>query len=187
MVSELIIAKTTGKPAFGISRGIRDDKGALLGIVFAAVIPEKLDARLAVERSKGGGFAIVDNKGMLVYRYPAIKATWEERNWLKLYPNLKKYSREKKLPTQLYAPFEGKTPVGRLHTCFLHRLGRDVPGKKGRGRNQADYRLHCQERLLFLFVSLAAFFIALAVSRKITNPVTALHAHALALGHGRGA
>ena len=38
--------------------------------------------------------------------------------------------------------------------------------------------------LLFLSVSLAAFFIALAVSRKITNPVKALRAHALALGRG---
>ena len=87
MVSELIIAKTTGEPVFGISRGIRDGKGALLGIVVAAIIPEKLDAGLAVERSKGGGHALVDNKGMLVYRYPAINATWEERNWLKRIPN----------------------------------------------------------------------------------------------------
>ncbi|MGZ3597749.1 MAG: sensor histidine kinase, partial [Syntrophales bacterium] len=38
--------------------------------------------------------------------------------------------------------------------------------------------------LLFLFVSFAAFFIALAVSRKITSPVAALRSHALALGHG---
>ncbi|MGE5856328.1 MAG: PAS domain S-box protein, partial [Syntrophaceae bacterium] len=38
--------------------------------------------------------------------------------------------------------------------------------------------------LLFLSVSLAAFFIALAVSRKITNPVRTLRARALALGRG---
>ena len=90
MISELIIAKTTGEPVFGISRGIRDGKGALLGIIFAAITPEKLEARLAVERRKGGGYAIVDNKGMLVYRYPAINATWEERNWLRQYPRLEK-------------------------------------------------------------------------------------------------
>ena len=38
MISELMIAKTTGKPVFGISRGIRNGKGALLGIVFAVII-----------------------------------------------------------------------------------------------------------------------------------------------------
>jgi len=38
--------------------------------------------------------------------------------------------------------------------------------------------------LLFLFISFAAFFIALAFSRKITRPIAALHTHALALGQG---
>ncbi|MGZ6275332.1 MAG: PDC sensor domain-containing protein, partial [Syntrophales bacterium] len=60
MISELVIAKTTGEPVFGISRGIRDGKGALLGIVFAAIVPEKLEARIAVERRKGAGFAVID-------------------------------------------------------------------------------------------------------------------------------
>ena len=42
MVSELIIAKTTGELVFGISRGIRDGKGALLGVVFAAIDSRKI-------------------------------------------------------------------------------------------------------------------------------------------------
>ena len=108
MVSELVLAKTTGEPVFAISRGIRDSKGALLGIVAAVVIPEKLDARLAVERSKGGGYALVDNKGMMVYRYPAIKATWEERNWLKPYPEFGEALKGKEIATTVYAPYEGK-------------------------------------------------------------------------------
>jgi hypothetical protein len=39
-VGELVLARTTGKPVFGISRGIRDEKGTLLGVVVATVIPE---------------------------------------------------------------------------------------------------------------------------------------------------
>ena len=54
-VGELVLARTTGDPVFGISRGIRDDKGTLLGVVVTTVIPEKLDTLLAVERGKGGG------------------------------------------------------------------------------------------------------------------------------------
>ena len=118
-VSELVISRATGKPVFGISRGIRDEKGTLLGVVVAMIIPEHLDARLAVERGKGGGLALVDRKGMLVYRYPAIEATWEERNWLKQYPEFEEVS-GKEITATVYAPFEGKnrlvgfTPVSSI-------------------------------------------------------------------------
>ena len=39
-VSELVISRATGKPVFGISRGIRDEKGTLLGVVVAMIIPD---------------------------------------------------------------------------------------------------------------------------------------------------
>ncbi|HVO68213.1 MAG TPA: ATP-binding protein [Syntrophales bacterium] len=184
MVSELIIAKTTGEAVFGISRGIRNGKGALLGIVFAAIIPEKLDARLAVERSKGGGYAIVDNKGMLVYRYPAISATWEERNWLKQYPEFEEALKGKEIATTVYAPFEGKnrlvgfTPVSSIGWAAS-------AGKKEEDVTWPILISIGKSALLFLSVLIAAFLVALAVSRKITSPVTELRAHALALGHGK--
>ena len=183
MVGELVIAKSTGEPVFGISRGIRDGKGTLLGIVFASIIPEKLDAQLAVERSKGGGYAIVDNKGMLVYRYPAIEATWEERNWLKPYPEFGEALKGKEIATTVYAPYEGKnrlvgfTPISSVGwAASAGKREEDVTGPilSSIGKNA----------LLFLFFSFAAFFVALAVSRKIASPVTALRNHALALGHG---
>ncbi len=184
MVSELIIARTTGKPTFGISRGIRDDKGALLGIVFAAINPDKLDDRLAVERGKGGGFALVDNKGMLVYRYPAIEATWEERNWLKQFPVLAKILKGEEISDSTdYARFEGKTRTAAVTP--VSSIGWAVSA----GRREEDVTRPiiisiAKSAFLFLFVLLAGFFISLAVSRKITNPVMALRTHALALGQG---
>jgi len=184
MISELVIAKTTGEPVFGIARGMRDGKGALLGIIFAAIAPERLEARLGVERRKGGGYAIVDNKGMLVYRYPAISATWEERNWLRQYPRLEKVLKGEEVADRaVYAPYEGKmrltaaTPVTSIGWAVTAATREeDVTGP--------ILNSIAKSALLFLSVSLAAFLVALAVSRKITSPVSALRSHALAFGQG---
>jgi PAS domain S-box-containing protein len=183
MVSELIMAKTTGEPVFGISRGIRDSKGALLGIVLASIIPEKLDARLAVERSKGGGHALVDHKGTMVYRYPAINTTWEGRNWVKQYPQFEEALKGKEISATVFAPYEGKnrlvgfTPVSSIGWA----------ASAGRTEEEVTWPILISitdSALLLLSVSIAAFFIALAVSRKIVSPVTALRAHAFSLAHG---
>lgn len=183
-VGELIIAKTTKKPAFGISRGIRDDKGILQGIVFGVVIPEKLGARLAVERSEGRTFALVDNKGALVFRHPAVDQTWEERkNWLKLFPELKEALRGKEVISTVLMPGEGKkrlaafTPVSSIGWAASAAKKEDEitgPIFSSIGRSA----------LLFLSVLAVSFLVALVFSRKIADPVKALHAQALALGEG---
>jgi PAS domain S-box-containing protein len=183
-VSELLISRATGKPVFGISRGIRDSKGVLLGVVVAIIIPEKLDARLAVERGKGGGHALVDNKGMLVYRYPAITTTWEERNWLKPYPEFGEALRGKEIAKTVYAPFEGKNRmVGFTPVSFIGWAA--SAGKREEDITGPILSSIGKSALLFASVLLAAFLGALAVSRKITSPVAGLHAHALALGNGK--
>ncbi len=177
------LERTTGKPVFGISRGIRDEKGTLLGVVVATVIPEKLDAALSLERSKGGGLALVDKKGMLVYRYPAINTTWEERNWLKQYPEFQEVLKGKEIATTVYAPYEGKkrvvgfTPVPSIGWAA-------TAGKREEEVIGPILTSIAKNAILFLCVSIAAFLIALAVSRKIASPVTALRDHALALGRG---
>jgi PAS domain S-box-containing protein len=182
-VGALVTARTTGKPVFGITRGIRDGKGALLGVVVATVIPEKLDARLGVERSKGGGFALIDSKGMLVYRYPAIDATWEERNWLRPYPEFEEALKGKEIATAVYAPFEGKNRL--VGFAPVPSIGWAASAGKREEDVTGPILIDLtKSSLLFLSISLAAFFLALAVSRKIASPVQALRAHALALGHG---
>ena len=120
---------------------------------------------------------------MLVYRYPAINATWEERNWLKQYPEFGEALKGKEIAATVYAPFEGKnrlvgfTPVSSIGwAASAGRTEEEVIGP--------ILISIANNALLFLSVSLAAFFIALAISRKITNPVRALRAHALALGRG---
>ncbi len=183
MVGELVLSKATGKPVFGISRGIRDDKGTLLGVVVAMIIPEQLDTRLAVERGKGGGHALVDHKGMLVYRYPDIHVTWEERNWLNQYPEFEEPLKGKEITSTVYAPFEGKNRL--VSFAPVSFIG--WAASAGRTEEEVISPILisiANHALFFLSVSLAAFFIALAVSRKIASPVRSLRAYALALGRG---
>ena len=181
-VGELVIGKLFGKPIFGISRGIRDDKGNLLGVVFAAIVPDKLDAQLAIERSRGGAVSIVDRQGMLVYRYPVIDIPWEERNWLKRFPEyadaLK--GREVTFDTSFAeeSRLAGLAPIA------------SIGWVAGSGISEADIiepilSSLIPKVLLSLAVSLAAFFVALAISRRITNPIMELHTHALALADGK--
>ena len=182
-VGELVLARTTGKPVFGISRGIRDEQGALLGVVVATVVPERLDALLAVERGKGGGISIVDHQGMLVYRYPAIQVTWEERNWLKQYPEYDEVFRGREISKTFYAHYEGKKRIASLVPIA------SIGWAAGAGRTEevafeAVTFILLPEAALYLFVTLAAFGAALGLSRFISTPLERLRNHALALGRG---
>ncbi|MGE5842882.1 MAG: cache domain-containing protein, partial [Deltaproteobacteria bacterium] len=182
-VSELLISKATGHPVFGISRGIRDDKGALLGVVVAMILPDKLAYRLGVERSQRGALSLVDRKGMLVFRHPNINPTWEERNWLKQYPEYEEVFKGQEIAKTIYAPFEGKDRL--VGIVPISSLG----WAAGAGKREEDvtgpiYNSLAQSALLFLSISLVAFFIAAAFARRITAPVAALHSHALSLGRG---
>ena len=56
VISDLLLSRTTGRPSFTISRGIRDEKGALLGIVVAGILPERLDEELGIKKNFGRGF-----------------------------------------------------------------------------------------------------------------------------------
>ena len=183
VISDLLLSRTTGKPSFTISRGIRDEQGVLLGIVVAGILPERLDEELGIKRILGGGFALVDTKGMMVYRYPAIEATWEERNWLKQYPQFADALKGKEAEATVYAPFEGKnrlvgfTPVPSIGWAAS-------AGQREEEVTGPIWAAIGRSAILFGSVLLAAFLLAIVFSRKIANPVEALRRHALALGGG---
>jgi hypothetical protein len=120
---------------------------------------------------------------MLVYRYPAINPTWEERNWLKQYPEYEEVFKGHEIETTVYAAYEKKnrlvsfTPVSSIGWVA-------TAGKREEDVVRPILISMAQSALLFLSVSFAAFFIALALSRKIAISVAELGAHALALGRG---
>jgi PAS domain S-box-containing protein len=183
-VSDLLLSRTTGRPSFTISRGIRSDTGQLLGIVVAGILPEQLDHILAIKRSKGGGHALVDRKGMLVYRYPTINLpTWEQRNWLRDYPEFGVALNGNEVSKTVFAPFEGKNRIVSFAPVSF------IGWAAGAGRTEDIVVEAITSRLipqvvLFLLVTFGAFSVAVVLSRFISLPVKRLRDHALVLGRG---
>ena len=83
-------------------------------------------------------------RGMLVYRYPAINSTWDERNWLKQYPEYEEVFKGNEITTTVYAPYEKKNRLVSFTPGVLYRLGCDSR-ETGRGRGAAHSYLHGQK------------------------------------------
>jgi PAS domain S-box-containing protein len=182
-VSELIRGRATGKPAFTISRGIRNEQGKLLGIVAASIEPERLDSVLGIDRSKEAGVSLLDNKGMHVYRYPATEYTWEQRNWLKHYPMIEDSLKGKNVLTSVTSESSGKKRL----VAFTPVSSFGWVASASRGENEVMEAF--TSTLLFkaglvLFVIVAGFGAAVALARPITNSIIRLRNHALTLGRG---
>jgi hypothetical protein len=124
VVSDLLLSKTTRQPSFTISRGIRNERGELLGIIVAGILPAKLDRVFAVERPGDAGVSLLDSKGMHVYRYPETQYTWEQRNWLKLYPIIGEVLKGKEVVTNvvsnLTCPFGKAAQIGGFLWSFAN-------------------------------------------------------------------
>ena len=185
VVSDLLLSKTTGQPSFTISRGIRNERGELLGIIVAGILPAKLDRVLAVERLGDAGVSLLDSKGMHVYRYPATQYTWEQRNWLKLYPFLEQVAKGKEVVnighvskiragTSRIVAFSPVPSIGWIASCS--RAEKETVGP--------IISATLQETGLTLLVALVSLLTAFALSRTISSSVIILRNHALSLGRG---
>ena len=183
VVSDLFLARISKVPVFTISRGIRDDKGTLLGIVVSVVEADRLGSILGVERGHGGAIAVIDREGQLVYRYPGVNLSWEKRNWLRQYPFLKEVLAGHELKITIDSDLDGQkriiglTPVPLLNWAV------------GAGRPEAEVMGPLISGFLYnlavlLLVGSAALLAALGLSRTIAGPLQHLQAHALALGRG---
>ena len=183
-VSELITGKATGKPAFTISCGIRNEKGELLGIVAASIEPDRLDSVVGVNRSEGGGTSIVDNKGMLIYRYPPIQPTWEERNWLRLYPSLFQEALSgKEAVKTVFATYDRKMRIAAVTP--IPSVG--WVASAGQWEREALWPVvldTLESGGVVLLIALASSFLAFALSRKISASINVLRNHAFDLGRG---
>ena len=185
VISDLLLSRTTGKPSFTISRAIRDEKGLLIGVVTVGILPERLNKALGVERFKGGGFAVVDSKGMLAFRYPVIETTWEERNWLKTYRQFGDALKGEEVSATVYAPFEGKNRM--VGFVPIPSIGWAVSAGQREEEVTGPILTAIRRNAVIAGLILAmAFFIALSVARRIANPIMLLRQYALALGQGQG-
>jgi PAS domain S-box-containing protein len=185
VVSDLLLSKTTQQPSFTISRGIRNERGELLGIIVAGILPAKLDRVLAVKRPGDAGVSLLDSRGMNVYRYPASQYTWEQRNWLKLYPFLEQVAKGKEFVdtsheskirrgTKRIVAFTPVPSIGWIASCS--RSEKETVGP--------IILATLQETGLILLVALISLLTAFALSRTISSSVKILRNHALSIGRG---
>ncbi|MHC1744838.1 MAG: PAS domain-containing protein [Syntrophobacteraceae bacterium] len=183
VVSDLLLSKTTMRPSFTIARGIRNEIGQLLGIIIAAILPDQLDSALALYRPGDAGVSLVDNKGMLVYRFPKAEYTWEQRNLLKYYPEIAQALNGRDVAATVTSErtglvrLVGFTPVASIGWVSVAARGMDEAMEPV--TSALLWQAGC-----FLFAALFSVLLALWISRTIAGPMEKLYAHTLSLGRG---
>jgi signal transduction histidine kinase len=186
IVSELILGKATGKLAFTIGRGIRNEQGKLLGIVAASIEPDRMNSVLGLARSSGAAVSLIDNKGIQVYRYPDLGYNMEQRNILKLYPIIGGSLKGENVLANITSVSTGErrlvayTPVPTVGWV----------ASAGRAENEVMSKFIKTMRFqsgLIILVTLLGSITALALSRRISNAVIRLRNESRALARGESA
>jgi PAS domain S-box-containing protein len=183
-ISELLIGPVSGQPSFVIVTGIRDERGALLGMVSAVVDPERLGAVLRVERPRDGAISLVDRTGRGVYRYPEVQWTWESRNWLPTQPIIGEALAGREAMGTFVSVIDGRermtgiVPVG--DTGWAASANRSTDEAMAPVRDAL-----LRDGLLLLTVAGLAFLGALLTGRLLTAPIERLRRRALDLAEGR--
>jgi PAS domain-containing protein len=184
-ISELLIGRTTGKPTFVVSRGIRSENGELLGVIAAAIEPEFFEEIFkGIRTSKSAGVGLIDSKGMLVYRYPMVDFTWEERNWFKIYPLISEVLQGREVTATVpgIRPNPGMrvsaaapiSDIGWAITCS--RLEKEL--------NSTVVSSLFPQILITVFLTVLAIAAAIWFSRPITQSVIKIAEHVDKIGRG---
>ena len=181
-IGDLTIGRITGRHVFAIAKAVRDNAGVMQGVIIATIDDEHLDQGLALNRSQGGAIAIMDSKGMLVYRFPKIEVTWEERNWLKTYPHVQQALDGKEYVATVFAPYENKTRV-------IANVPLSFGWVAGAGRTESEITGPIgaeigKQAFLFFAVMVAGLIGATAITRQIGKHVYALREKSYAIGRG---
>jgi signal transduction histidine kinase/ActR/RegA family two-component response regulator len=182
-VSDLFPSDAAGKPFFTISRSIRDGTGRLLGVVAAAVDPDRLHTTLDFQRRIGGAVTLIDRNGRLVYRNPRIDLSWEQRDLGDVFPVVEEAIKGKEVSgiTQSAIDQEARvytlTPIDSVG--WVAGASRPESEVVGVIRNQI-----IRHGLLFLAVVAASLLMAAVVGRTISNSVGRLRNWALRVSSG---
>ncbi len=172
-VSDLVIGADPKELIFIIAKAIRNNSGDLQGIVMAVVDEARLEQELSIYRPQGGSISLLDRKGMLVYRYPRIKADWEQRNWLKMNPLIQRALNGNERVGVSFAHFEGK-----------NRIYANVPisfgwvAAAGRTEDEAVAPIYTwifNRAIIFALVLGAGFVLPIIFSRRIVRSVANLN------------
>ena len=180
-VSDLFIAVVDSAPIFTISTGIFDDRERLLGVVVGVVDPNHLGKVLAIRRRGSGAVAISDRAGRVVYRYPQLPMSWEQR--------------QMKMSQLLSTTLAGEEKTGQQRGLDgVDRLGSSVPVRSARWALSATrpvkevlipMRQHLLDNFLLLIVVIGStLVVALRLSAYIADPLRQLQSHTAAFARG---
>ena len=184
-ISSLYRAKTTEEAVFNISRAIRDNDGSVLGIVTASIDTTGMGGHFAFKRSsKDSILNIIDDKGMLVYRFPAVTVSWKNRDWVRNDPEFyrsvlsgKEGMKTIRSTVRNDLKIAAATPMSSVGwAATAGRMRQDVLGP--------IYRDLLKSSAILLFIAIFSFFIALNRSRKISDGIDSLQKLALSIGRG---
>lgn len=184
-VSDLFQARTIGRPIFAITRAVRKESGELLGVVYAAIEPERLGEVLASASRHPGTITIFDGSRNTVFRLPAGESQAVDAEQLANAPQAARAFERRESRTAMIPGPNGKiravalTPVA---TAPGWMICVDRPEEEVLKPIYSDLR---RDAALFLAVSFLAFLAALAISHAIASPVKKLRERALALADGR--
>ncbi|MHB9131039.1 MAG: ATP-binding protein [Armatimonadota bacterium] len=182
-VSDLLKGRATGDVIFTVAQGIRRKDGQLLGIVNAAINPERLGEALHIQRAGEGAVAIHDRKRSLVFRSPAVKTTWEQRQMPRQAILIDQAVAGREATAIAPSPIDRQLRIGA--GIPVHSVGWAVVATRPVAEVIGPLRANMfYDLALFAFVAVGAFLVALITTRNVTRPIQHLQQQALAFGQG---
>ncbi|MCE5336890.1 MAG: PAS domain S-box protein [Desulfobacteraceae bacterium] len=185
-VSDLVTSRRAQEDGvFHISCAIRDSEGNLSGIVVATVAPDGLLSVVGIERTRNAGVSLFDSAGFHVYRYPSMNSTYgnDKRDWREMFPVTDQAYHGRETTAIVTVPSTGEERLAAF--VPISAVGWVAAASCSEADVTASIFLHLRPHAsMFLLVSLAAFAVALFLSRSIASPVKRLRNHALSLGRG---
>lgn len=181
-VSDLFRSITgNGLPIFAVSRGIRDERGRLLGVVVATIDPDKLDYALAIERTDEGSISLSDSRGALVYHYPHINLSWESRYRSGSMPEIKKGAAGRSFAAD--PAYDAEPEI--IGNVPIKLSGWSAQAARTREEAMEPVYTGLFEQVIFFsLIATLSLWAALAIARTISLPLRRLRNHALILGRG---
>lgn len=183
VVGDLIRSRATGKPIFTISRAFRAEGGNLLGMVVAAIEPEKLNEELFCSLAEDETITVIDSHGNAVWRHPESRGGREMRDFPKDAPSVRQALEGREF-TRVFSSFDAKkdrivslSPIASIGWAALA----ESPEEEVMAPIRAQL---LQETGIFFLLMLGVFFGAFVLSEGISGSIRSLLEHALALGNG---
>lgn len=184
VVGHLIHSRVTGQPTFTVSRAIRGEKGNLLGIVAAAIQPEKLRDILSLHLPSDETITIIDNQGNAVYRESESERK-TQRKLLKDSPAIQEALEGREVSGVFRNRDTGEAQI--VAIVPISSIGWAASVDRSRQAVVAPIVAHLLHgAVLFFLVMVAVFILGFVFSERISRPIRRLLEHTLALGGGDG-